>query len=180
MTTTETLNRKPPTKAQAMKALIEAERELMVKENTEAKQKKAEAWEELNSAVLQYFRDNLETLASKVTMNAYNWSAQIQVSLVQSAGHITDSSVLMPPHILKLHKTWESINERPCGYNPMDQSERDVRKRINDKLKRVNASAVINSNGSVEPERPPVVKEYLTEFLASLNKASKAAERLEA
>lgn len=174
---TITPKRKAPTKAEAMKALIEMERKLMVKENAEASLKKAEALQEFKTALTSYFLENVGTLKSHLNIPASTYDAQVQFrfSLTQN-----NETMSLPPHLASLHKKWKDINERPCGYNPDQQPVREIRKRIEDKLKRVSADAVINGNNCAQVERTPVVKEYLEEFLASLTKASKAAERLAA
>ena len=177
MDTTTTPNRKAPTKAEAMKVLIEMERQLMIKENAEASLKKAEALQEFKTALTSYFLENVETLKSHLHIPASTYDAQVQFrfSLTQN-----NETMSLPPHLASLHKKWKDINERPCGYSPDQQPVKEIRKRIEDKLKRVSPDAVINGTNCAQVDRTPVVREYLEEFLASLNKASKAAERLAA
>ena len=177
METTTTPNRKAPTKAEAMKALVELERKLMVKENEEAALKKAEAFQEFKTAMTSYFLENFETFQSYLNIPTSSYDAQVQFRFSVTPNNETMS---LPPHLASLHKKWRDINERPCGYNPDQQPVKDIRKHIEDKLKRVSPDAVINGTNCAQVERTPVVKEYLTEFLASLTKASKAAERLAA
>lgn len=173
-----TTNRKSPTKAEAMKVLIEMERRLMVKENEEAKAAKERAQEELTQATLQYVLENLDTLKANLQLEVSSWTlmAGIKFKVNKEETALTP----IPPHLKRLWKQWDDMDENPNGWNVDRIPERDIRKRIEDKLKRVNASAVINGTNCAQVERTPVIKEYLEEFLASLTKASKAAERLAA
>jgi len=173
-----TTNRKPPTKAEAMKVLIEMERKLMVKENEEAKAAKQLAEEELTKATIQYVLDNFDSLKANLQLELSSWQLMAGVSFKTNSQEKALTPI--PPHLKKLHKKWDDIDDNPHGWNVDRIPERDIRKRIEDKLKRVNASAVINGTNCAQVERTPVIKEYLEEFLASLNKASKAAERLAA
>jgi hypothetical protein len=177
MDTTTTPKRKAPTKAEAMKALIELERKLMVKENEEAKALHQRAEEELKQATLQYVSENFDTLKAHLEVGSCGWRIEASIKFFSAPRLDEDDSdhhrIPMPPNLKELHTKLEEIDDRPNGY--VDHiPDRDIRKRIEDKLKAVSADAVINA----QVERTPVVKEYLEEFLASLTKASKAAERL--
>lgn len=164
-----------------MKALIEVERKLMHKENEEARAAKQAAREEFSKAAMEYVLENWDALKPSLQTDVWSSSASVCIKLRPGKNGDEDANVQMPPHLKKLHQKWEDIEETPNGYwNPDRVSDRDIRKRIEDKLKRVNASAVINGANCAPVERTPVVKEYLEEFLASLTKASKAAERLAA
>jgi hypothetical protein len=177
MTTTTTPNRKSPTKEQAMKALIELERKLMIKENEEADKAKRLAREQVEQAALQYVLENLDSLKLRFEVDVYSSAVSVALKFCEHPDK-AENELAMPTSFKSLHNTWDNIDERPNGWNPNNMSERDIKKRINDKLKKVNASAVIGGHKSAEPERTPVVKEYLEEFLASLAKASKVADRL--
>jgi hypothetical protein len=180
METTITPKRKAPTKAEAMKALIELERKLMIKENEEAAAAKQLALEELKQATVQYVLENLDALKTQLHVDANFWRLKAGVGFNVDSKDKDDGGLPMPPHLKKLHKKWNEAEERPNGYNVEHLAEKEIRKRIEDKLKRISPDAVINGANCAQVERTPVVKEYLTEFLASLTKASKAAERLAA
>ena len=175
-----TTNRKSPTKAEAMKALIEMERQLMIKENAEAKAAHKRAEEELTQATLQYVLANLDTLKDHLEVDVNGWRLMTGVNFNVDPNDKEGGGLPMPPNLKKLHKKWSDIDDTPNGYSVDRIPERDIRKRIEDKLKRVNASAVINGTNCAQVEKTPVIKEYLAEFLTSLTKASKAAERLAA
>jgi hypothetical protein len=176
---TITPKRKAPTKAEAMKALVELERKLMIKENKDAQVAKKLAHEELTRATFQYVLENFDTLKDKLQLRANRWELIAGIHFrVDKTGDESEASA--PANLKKLHKKWDEIDEHPCGYNPDQEPVREIRKRIEDKLQRVSPDAVINGTNCAQVERTPVVREYLEEFLASLNKASKAAERLAA
>ena len=176
---TITPKRKAPTKAEAMKALVELERKLMIKENEDAKVAKELAHEELTRATLQYVLENFDTLKGKLQLKASSW--QLMAGVCFKVDKTDDeSNTPVPANLKKLHQKWDDIDDHPNGWHVDRISERDIRKRIEDKLKRISPDAVINGTNCAQVERTPVVKEYLAEFLASLSKASKAAERLAA
>lgn len=177
---TITHKRKAPTKAEAMKALVELERKLMVKENEDAEAAQKRAHQELTKATVQYVLENLDALKDHLEVNVNDWRVTAGVNFKVDPSDTDDDGQTMPPHLKKLHNKWSEIDSQPNGYSVDRISDKDIRKRIEDKLKRISPDAVINGTNCAQVERTPVVKEYLEEFLASLTKASKAAERLAA
>ena len=161
-----------------MKALIEVERKLMIKENKEAEAAKEAAREAFEKAALQHVLENFMALKDSLHVDVWSSSTKVGIRFRSADNKDDEDGLPMPLHLRKLHSAWDEIEENPNGWNVERLPERDIRKRIEDKLKRVNASAVINGTNRAQVERTPVVKEYLEEFLASLTKASKAAERL--
>lgn len=161
-----------------MKALVEIERKLMVKENKEAEAAKEAAREAFEKAAIQHVLENFTALKDHLCADIWGHSSKVGIRFRPADNTDEEDGLPMPLHLKKLHSAWDDIDSQPNGWNVERLPERDIRKRIEDKLKRVNASAVINGTNCAQVERTPVVKEYLEEFLASLTKASKAAERL--
>ena len=173
--------RKAPTKAEAMKVLIEMERKLIRKENEEAQAAKKLAQEEVRKLTAQYALANWGTLKEHLHIEVSDYTLEVGIKFRIDPKDNDATTTKMPPELCGPFKKFENIDANPNGWRDPDKyTPAELRSRINDKLKRVSADAVINGTNCAQVERTPVVKEYLEEFLASLTKASKAAERLAA
>ena len=71
------------------------------------------------------------------------------------------------------------MESQPHGYRPLERSKKEVREALQEKFDKIGPSAAINGVADPDPKTVPVICDYLTKFLSSLDKSYKVVKRLE-
>ena len=176
-------NTAAPTKKEMFEALVDAEIERRVQENADTALSKKAALKELQAQIITYTINNLSSVTNHITVGDSSvWRCEAVINYIPNPAVGKVDGVTMPPAIQSAWEKWNSIPDRPHGWDV--GRGRVKRKAIADdikaKLAQVNAVAVANAVDTPEVplENMPVINDYLMKFLSNLNATTKAAARL--
>jgi hypothetical protein len=172
---TTQIKRKKPTKKEILDELVPLRIKQMEQENKEAMEKHLEMVGELTDKLRTHLRANFESYIDKVEADYGGWRVSLGWTL-NGLDRDDEGHMPLPEEVRGIVKAIKDHDSNPHGHWSM--REHEVRKKLSKELSEASAPSVIASTKTEEQEKMPVMHEYLTEFLATLNRVNKAKERL--
>ena len=172
---TTQIKRKKPTKKEILNELVPLRIKQMEQENKEAMEKHLEMNSELTEKLRAHLRANFESYIDKVKAEYSGWRIFLGWDL-NDLDRDDEGLMPLPEEVRGIVKAIKNHDSYP--HQHWNMRENEVRKKLSKELTEASAPSVIAATKTEEEEKMPVVHEYLTEFLATLNRVNKAKERL--
>lgn len=170
---------KAPSRTLVIESLVPIRRQQMAEKFAAVKQEVEATEKAFQDLLTSWVKENPLEWSKHVEINFYYGRVALNLYFEternNSEGHMQYPPTLLSP-FNKLEELKLKLFQTP---NPGNWRDWDIKKKIREELNTIDAKSVIESTKAI-PEEVPVMKEYLEQFMKTLTKSARAAERLAA